>query len=93
MGGIRPGKAKGPWVGSVTGAADVTGAANVGAGTGLSFRDKIAHVLNFRTILAGSGMTVTIIGDTIQLDMNQNIDGGDAAAVYLISQHINSGGA
>lgn len=59
MGGIRPGKAKGPWVGSVIDATEVTGGANIGTGTGQVFSARVGHILNFRTLLQGTGITIT----------------------------------
>jgi hypothetical protein len=67
MSGMRPGRAKGPWVGSVIDATEVTGAANVGTGTGQSFRDEVAHILNFKTIKQGTGITVTNNADDITI--------------------------
>ncbi len=45
---------------------ELNAAANVG-GASEVFRDKIGSVLNFRTIVAGSGIVVTEVGDTIQI--------------------------
>ena len=41
--------------------------ANVGTGTGQVFRDKTTNTLNFKTILAGSGITVTNNADDITI--------------------------
>lgn len=41
--------------------------ANVGVGTGLSLRNKLGVVLNFRTILAGLGISVATVGDEITI--------------------------
>jgi hypothetical protein len=59
MAGIRPGQAKGPWVGSVIDTTEVTGALNVGTGTGLSFINRVGHDLVFRSIKQGANITVT----------------------------------
>jgi nitrous oxidase accessory protein NosD len=40
------------------GGGDVTGASNVGTGTGLLFRDEVAGVLNLKSLLAGSNITI-----------------------------------
>jgi hypothetical protein len=65
---IRPGQAKGPYVGpSGGGAGTVIGAANIGAGTGLSYSALVAGILNFRTLLAGAGITITTAGDEITI--------------------------
>ena len=76
-----------------SGGGGVTNGANVGAGQGQSFRDKIAGVLNFRTVLAGAGVTVSTVGNVIQIDQNENVDGGAPGNVYTPFQHIDGGGA
>ncbi len=45
----------------------ITGA-NVGAGTGLSFRDKVGDVLNFKSLIGGTNVTVTDNADDITID-------------------------
>jgi len=67
MPGIRPGQAKGPWVGSVMAPTEVTGAANVGTGTGSIFKSLVAHILNFRTLLAGNGIDITTGTDEVTI--------------------------
>lgn len=49
-----------------TGGEDNTGA-NVGAGIGLIFRDKTGVIINFKSLLAGSGMTIINNADDIEL--------------------------
>lgn len=51
----------------INSASDVTNAANVGAAQGQLFRDKVGGVLNFRTIEAGAGVTVTTSGDRVTI--------------------------
>ena len=46
---------------------DVTGAANVGGGAGV-FRDEVAGVLNFRSLVGSGDVTVTENADTISID-------------------------
>ena len=67
MAGIRPGQAKGPWVGTVIDATEVTGGANVGTGTGLVFRDRAGHILNFKTLKQGSNIVITNNADDITI--------------------------
>jgi hypothetical protein len=74
------------------GGGTVTGGANVGGAAGRVFRDLTGSTLNFRTIAAGSGTTVSTVGDTVVIDQNENIDGGAPGDVYLPSQHIDGGG-
>ena len=50
------------------GGGDVTGAANVGGGTGDVFRDKAGTILNFRSLVGVNGATVQTVGDTIEFD-------------------------
>jgi len=49
-----------------TGGEDNTGA-NVGAGVGLIFRDKTGVIINFKSLIAGSGMTINNNPDDIEL--------------------------
>ena len=46
---------------------DSTTAANVGGGLGL-FRDKAGDTLNFKTLVAGSNVTLTPAGDTVTIE-------------------------
>ena len=46
-----------------------TTAANVGSGTGLIFRDKIGITLNLKTLLAGTGISVTNNADDITISL------------------------
>ena len=41
--------------------------ANVGAGTGLIFRDKLGVMLNFRSLIAGAGIILTPNADDIEI--------------------------
>jgi hypothetical protein len=74
MGGIRPGQAKGPWVGSVIAPTEVTGGANVGTGTGEVFRDRVGHTLNFRSLKQGLGITITTAGDEVTIAATEYSD-------------------
>ena len=65
----------------------VTTAANVGTGTGEVFRDKTSTTLNFKTIKAGSNISITNNANDITISSNasssgitkaNNLDGGDA---------------
>ena len=47
---------------------DITLGANVGAGTGLIFRDKTGTVLNFKSLIAGTDIVVTNNADDITID-------------------------
>ena len=58
---------------SGTNANVIIGGANLGAGTGLVFKDAASNILNFRTILQGAGMKVTVVGDTILLDSDVKV--------------------
>lgn len=49
-----------------TGGEDNTGA-NVGAGIGLIFRDKTGVIINFKTLIAGLGMTINNNANDIEL--------------------------
>lgn len=63
MGGIVP-----PGTGG-GGGGGLASAANVGVGTGLSFRDVTgANTLNIRTILGVGGISVTTVGNDITID-------------------------
>lgn len=55
------------WACSNVGTGDVTGAANVGTGTGLIFRDEAAGTLNIKTLKEGPGITITNNADDITL--------------------------
>src|SRR5215471_4414155 len=46
----------------------VTAAANVGAGTGMIFRDIVLGTLNLRTLAALGSMVVTTVGDVVNID-------------------------
>ena len=47
-------------------------AANVGAGTGTIFRDKVGTTINLKTIAAGSSkLSITNNADTVSLDVNE----------------------
>lgn len=60
----------------------VNAAANVGAGTGLSYRDIIANTINLRTIKAGLGVNITTVGDVI------NIAAGAYTGLYWLNPII-----
>lgn len=47
-------------------------AANVGTGTGLIFRDKTATTLNLKSLIAGTGISITNGADAITLALNGN---------------------
>jgi hypothetical protein len=49
------------------GTGDITGAANVGSGAGLVFRDEVAGVLNFKRFIAGTNITITNGADDITI--------------------------
>jgi hypothetical protein len=67
MAGIRPGQAKGPWVGTVIDVTEVTGGANVGTGTGLVFRNRTGHILNFKTLKQGANIVITNNADDVTI--------------------------
>jgi hypothetical protein len=94
---MRPAQAKGPSVtsggGGGGGSGDVTNGSNVGAGAGLSFKDKLSHILRFRSLLSQGGVGIVTNANDITISSNRNVDGGDAAAIYLTDQDLNGGGA
>lgn len=59
---------------------DATGEANtgsnVGTGTGLIFRDKIGTTLNFKSLLAGSGITLTNNANDVTITASASAAGG-----------------
>lgn len=59
---------------------DATGEANtgsnVGSGTGLVFRDKIGTTLNFKTLLAGSGISISNNANDITINASVAAAGG-----------------
>ncbi len=55
------------WVEFVSGTGEDNTGANVGAGTGLVFRDKIGVTLNFKTLIGGDNITVTDNSDDITI--------------------------
>lgn len=73
--------------------------ANVGAGAGLVYRDKTGVTLNFRTLLAGSGVAVATIGDEVVISVagyhsrqHAMTSPTDHAATAWRVFHSNSGG-
>jgi len=63
--GLRPGQARAPYVGF--GASLVNNGANVGAGTGNVFKNKVGDILNFRTLQQGPGIVITTVGDVVNI--------------------------
>jgi len=63
--GLRPGQERAPYVGF--GASPVTNGANVGAGTGNVFKNKVGGILNFRTLQQGPGIVITTVGDVVNI--------------------------
>jgi hypothetical protein len=61
---------------TAAGGGDVTGAANVGSGTGQIFRDEVTGVLNLKSLLAGSNITLTNNANDITIASS----GGGAAS-------------
>lgn len=53
---------------SVPNMGTVNTAANVGTGTAL-YRDKVGDTLNFRSLVAGDNVTVSAVGDTVQISV------------------------
>ena len=47
------------WVEFVSGTGEDNTGANVGAGTGLVFRDKLGVTLNFKSLIGGTNVTIT----------------------------------
>lgn len=56
------------WVEFVSGTGEANTGANVGAGTGQVFRDKIGVVLNFKSLIGGTNVTITDNSDDITID-------------------------
>jgi hypothetical protein len=61
-----------------SGGGDVIGASNVGGGTGEVFKQKASGLLELRSIIAGSGISVTTVGDQIVIAL-----AGGAATPYF----------
>jgi hypothetical protein len=55
------------WQEFVVGTGEINTGANVGAGTGTIFRDKIGVVLNFKSLIGGDNITVTNNADDITI--------------------------
>lgn len=55
---------------------EVNTASNVGAGTGLIFRDKIGAVINLKTLIAGSGISITNGTNDITINASVAAAGG-----------------
>jgi hypothetical protein len=51
-----------------SGVGEVNTGANVGTGVGL-FRNKTGLTLNFRSLLAGSGVSIAVVGDDVQISV------------------------
>lgn len=64
---------------SSTGAGTITGGSNVGSGAGLSFKDVSGSTMRFRSILAGTGVTVTNNADDITIA---------SSAAYIYSKKL-----
>jgi len=65
------------------GIGDITNAANVGAGTGLIFRDKIGSILNFKSLIGGSNITIIDSADDITFNVPQSYEAIFDEAVLL----------
>lgn len=64
---------------------------NVGAGAGLVFRDKLGVTLNFRSILAGLGVSVATIGDTVSISSTSApllMWGNDSVAATTTARYL-----
>jgi hypothetical protein len=55
-------------------AGETNDAANVGTGVGL-YRDKTGVILNFRSLLAGTGVSIAINGDDVEISTSGGGDG------------------
>jgi len=55
--------------------------------------DSATDTLNFTSVDDSVTITGTSGTDTVDFKANQNIDGGAAASVYLVSQNIDGGNA
>jgi len=64
----------------------VENASNVGTGTGLIFRDLIAKILNFKSLKAGTNITITNNADDITI----NASGGGTASITPITVNIST---
>lgn len=62
------------------GGGNVTGGANVGTGQGLVFRDVSGGIMNFRRLLAGTGISIATAGDDIVISAT----GATPAAPYWV---------
>lgn len=76
VGQARTVNASGWYVCSNVGTGDVTGAANVGTGTGTIFRDETSGTLNLKTILAGGNVTITNNANEIVISATASSGGG-----------------
>lgn len=65
--GVNAGGTDIAWTAAGAGGGEANTAANVGTGTGTIFRDKTSVTLNLKTLLAGSGITITNNANDITL--------------------------
>lgn len=68
------------FVGQPVTAGETNTAANVGAGPGLIFRDKVGPIINLRTLIGAGGAVVSVVGDTVLIDASGA--GGDLQFSY-----------
>lgn len=80
------------------GSGEANTGANVGAGEGAVFKDKSAAELRFRTLKAGSNITITQNADDITISStasggggSSNPSGSDASGSYTFSSVMNAG--
>jgi photosystem II stability/assembly factor-like uncharacterized protein len=71
--GLRPGQAKGPSLssGGGGGGGAISFGANVGTGTGSSFKNVVTDTMNFRTLLEGAGITITTGTNEVTIGLDQ----------------------
>lgn len=70
---------------------EVNTGANVGGGAGTVFRDKTGVTLNFRTLVATGGITVTVNGDVIEIGGGGATGTADFIPVFDASGNIADG--
>ena len=79
--------------GTVAGVGDVTGGANVGAGTGQIFRDKTAGTLNLKTLVSGGGLSIANNANDITLTATGGGGGSAGPEAYSYLLYIATDGS
>jgi len=85
--GLRPGRTKGPWVGTDTGENNT--ASNVGGGCGI-FKQKTGVDLEFKSLLAGDLISITCGSDAVTITALPTLTNaaGGAGDAQIFSQRV-----